>query len=78
MNAESEKETTGSGPSIPVVVSRALTQIANSGGADFLFHLAGFYDFENLNDPEYENTNVRGTRLVPLLPTGCLFAQVVE
>lgn len=31
---------------------------------DFILHLAGFYDFTNEESPEYEHTNVEGTRLV--------------
>ena len=31
------------------------------GGADYVLHLAGYYDFTNKNHPEYERTNVRGT-----------------
>jgi nucleoside-diphosphate-sugar epimerase len=31
---------------------------------DFVLHLAGFYDFTNEKSPEYQRTNVDGTRLV--------------
>lgn len=38
--------------------------IAEDGGADFLVHLAGYYSFENVDEPEYERTNVQGTKNV--------------
>jgi len=34
------------------------------GGADFVVHLAGYYDFEYDDNPEYERTNIRGTKNV--------------
>jgi nucleoside-diphosphate-sugar epimerase len=36
--------------------------IKRSGGADYVFHLAAYYDFEYKDHPEYERTNVNGTR----------------
>ena len=36
--------------------------IKRSGGADYIFHLAGYYDFEYNDNPEYERTNINGTR----------------
>lgn len=36
--------------------------IKDHGGADFVLHLAGYYDFSNRPNPEYERTNVTGTR----------------
>jgi nucleoside-diphosphate-sugar epimerase len=36
--------------------------IKHSGGADYVFHLAAYYDFEYKDHPEYERTNVKGTR----------------
>jgi nucleoside-diphosphate-sugar epimerase len=46
----------------------ALKAIANRlrerGGADYLLHLAGYYDFTNEDHPEYVRTNVNGTRHV--------------
>lgn len=36
--------------------------IKSKGGADYLIHLAGFYDFEYDDNPEYERTNVHGTK----------------
>lgn len=35
--------------------------IKDHGGADFILHLAGFYDFTLKDNPAYENTNVTGT-----------------
>jgi nucleoside-diphosphate-sugar epimerase len=34
------------------------------GGADYILHLAGYYDFTMKDQPEYEYTNVNGTRNV--------------
>lgn len=36
--------------------------IKNHGGADYVLHLAGYYDFSGRDNPEYERTNVTGTR----------------
>ncbi|MCP5102662.1 MAG: NAD-dependent epimerase/dehydratase family protein [bacterium] len=36
--------------------------IKRQGGADYVFHLAAYYDFEYTDNPEYERTNVKGTR----------------
>ncbi len=36
--------------------------IQNEGGVDFVFHLAGYYDFGNEPNPEYKRTNIDGTR----------------
>ncbi len=38
--------------------------IKDHGGADYVLHLAGYYDFSNTENPEYDRTNVRGTRNV--------------
>lgn len=38
--------------------------IKRQGGADYLIHLAGYYDFDYEDHPEYERTNVNGTRYV--------------
>lgn len=38
--------------------------IMESGGADYIVHLAGYYDFNISPNPEYERTNVTGTRFV--------------
>jgi len=44
-------------------------QIVRLGGADFLFHLAAFYDFNYSDDLAYERTNITGTRNVIRLAT---------
>lgn len=36
--------------------------IKRRGGADYIYHLAGYYDFEYTDNPEYERTNIKGTR----------------
>ena len=38
--------------------------ILTHGGADYVVHLAGYYDFHNMDNPEYDRTNVLGTRNV--------------
>ena len=38
--------------------------IKRQGGADYLLHLAGYYDFEYQPHPEYERTNIKGTRYI--------------
>lgn len=43
-------------------VGAAIEQIILEGDADFLIHLAGYYDFGNEDNPEYQRTNVDGTR----------------
>ena len=39
-------------------------EIQKLNAIDFIVHLAGFYDFDNKPDPEYERTNVVGTELM--------------
>ncbi len=41
-----------------------VTRVKDNGGADFVLHLAAYYDFSNTDNPEYESTNIRGTRNV--------------
>ncbi len=48
--------------SIEKNIRRTIDDIAAQGGVDFLFHFAGFYDFTNKDNPEYQLTNVDGTR----------------
>lgn len=36
--------------------------IREHGGADYVLHLAGYYDFTLKSNPAYERTNVTGTR----------------
>ncbi len=38
--------------------------INSEGGADYIIHLAGYYDFDYDNKPEYQETNVKGTQNV--------------
>ena len=45
-------------------ISEVFREIATAGGADFVFHLAAFYDFSGERHPEYYTTNVVGTRNV--------------
>ena len=43
-------------------ISKAFREIKTAGGADYLFHLAAFYEFGGADCPEYKTTNVDGTR----------------
>jgi nucleoside-diphosphate-sugar epimerase len=45
-------------------ISRAFREIKTAGGADFMIHLAAYYDFINDYHPQYQITNVGGTRNV--------------
>ena len=38
--------------------------INDNGGADYVIHLAAYYDFDNVPNPEYERTNIKGTQCV--------------
>ena len=38
--------------------------VKDHGGADYVLHLAGYYDFSNKDNPAYEKINVTGTRNV--------------
>ena len=43
--------------------------IAERGGAELLLHMAAYYDFTGEDNPEYQRTNVQGTRnLLELAP----------
>lgn len=42
----------------------AFRRVEQAGGASTVVHLAGYYDFTGEPDPEYERTNVVGTRNV--------------
>lgn len=42
----------------------AFVRIRELGGADLLLHMAAYYDFTGLDHPEYQRTNVDGTRNV--------------
>jgi nucleoside-diphosphate-sugar epimerase len=43
-------------------LSKVTAQIQLQGGADYLIHLAAYYDFVNEDRPEFQATNVDGTR----------------
>ena len=43
---------------------QVVTCIKENGGAAYVLHLAGYYDFHNMENPEYDRTNVLGTRNV--------------
>lgn len=45
-------------------ITKAFREVATAGGADYLIHLAAYYDFTGGNHPEYKRTNVEGTRHV--------------
>jgi len=42
-------------------VKKVFRLISENGGADYLIHLAGYYDFDGKDSPEYDRTNVKGT-----------------
>jgi nucleoside-diphosphate-sugar epimerase len=43
-------------------IAKAFREITTAGGADYLIHLAAYYDFVNEYHPEYELTNINGTK----------------
>ena len=43
-------------------VKEVMYYIEKQGGADFIIHLAGYYDFDYKDMPEYKRTNVNGTK----------------
>ena len=45
-------------------VDAAFARIRAAGGADFVVHLAAYYDFSGEDHPEYQRTNVDGLRSV--------------
>jgi nucleoside-diphosphate-sugar epimerase len=45
-------------------VINVFQDIAENNGADFIIHLAGYYDFSGKDNPEYERTNIKGTRYI--------------
>ncbi len=45
-------------------VARIIQTIASETTVDYLFHFAGYYDFINKESPEYQRTNVDGTRYI--------------
>jgi len=42
-------------------LDKAMEKIKQQGGADFVLHLAAFYDFDYKDNPEYERSNITGT-----------------
>jgi nucleoside-diphosphate-sugar epimerase len=46
----------------PTTVNEAAQYINDNGGADFILHLAAFYDFTYKNNPAYQLVNVEGTK----------------
>ncbi|MCF7823171.1 MAG: NAD(P)-dependent oxidoreductase [Candidatus Marinimicrobia bacterium] len=45
-------------------INGIMTEIIANGGADYLIHLAAFFDFSNEANPEYERTNIIGSRVI--------------
>lgn len=43
-------------------LNEVMGYIMGKGGANYLIHLAAFYDFEYEDNPEYQRTNITGTR----------------
>ncbi len=43
-------------------LEEVFARVRDSGGAHLLLHLAAYYDFSGQDNPEYERTNVVGTR----------------
>ena len=44
--------------------AKTFREISTAGGADFLIHLAAYYDFTGKNNPQYKTTNIQGTKNV--------------
>lgn len=51
-------------------LKEVMNYINEHGGVDYIFHLAAFYDFTYKDNPEYERTNVKGTKNVLELAKG--------
>lgn len=49
--------------------SEVMGYLIGRGGVDIVIHLAGYYDYEYDDNPEYERTNINGTRNVLQLAT---------
>jgi len=45
-------------------VHDVMSEIQESGGADYFIHLAAFFDFANEPNDEYERTNVLGSKII--------------
>ncbi len=48
----------------PSSLAKVFEEIQKEGGVEFIIHLAAYYDFDNKPHPEFERTNVLGTRLL--------------
>ncbi len=46
------------------MINEVMGYIMGKGGAEYIIHFAGFYDFEYKPNPEYQHTNINGTRNV--------------
>lgn len=44
------------------IIQNIANRIRESGNVDYVIHLASYYDFTLKKNPEYENTNVNGTK----------------
>lgn len=61
------------------LMDQTFARVEELGGADFVLHLAAYYDFAGRDDPEYKRTNIDGLRAVltrckQLKPKHFLFA----
>jgi len=45
-----------------VTLKDLIQRVKDHGGADYILHLAGYYDFTNKEHPSYSRTNVEGTK----------------
>jgi nucleoside-diphosphate-sugar epimerase len=45
-----------------VTLKDLIQRVKDHGGADYILHLAGYYDFTNREHPSYTRTNVEGTK----------------
>ncbi len=54
----------------PESIGPVFGELQRAGGASALVHLAGHYDFTGARHPEYQRTNVEGTRLLLELSRG--------
>lgn len=46
----------------PNLLENVINNIRREGKVDYIIHMAGYYDFYNTFNPEYERTNVLGTK----------------
>ena len=45
-------------------IKRVINEIARNGGADFFIHCAAFFNFHKQKDPQYQTTNINGTKYI--------------